>query len=210
MAKQALPVMAGLIGTRIFVSRIGPMIPGASSLGVAAHPVLTAAAGLGLGYLAGKVKPLQKYRTQLMIGAGISLLESLVSSFVPGAKGLLGMGDIYDNAMGEYVSVGEYVGVGADPLDDDIAMADYIQVGSDGVEEELGMGVSEELGVDEELGNDLLGGVSQSSLMKTVPRRSFLEPIPARSFTKPVRMGGPGYDNSASLYQGVFRNGLFS
>lgn len=206
LAKQALPVLAGLYGARFVANKIGPRLPGVAALGGFAGPALAVGTVLALNFATKKVAALAKYRTGLMLGAGLAALDSLVTAFAPASvKGMLGVGDIYDQAMGEYVSVGDYIQMGADPIDDDIAMSDYIQVGAEeelgAVEEELGMGV------EEELGNDLLGGVSQSSLMKVVPGRRFLEPVPARSFTKDIRRAGPGYDNPGSLYQGIFAGG---
>ncbi len=205
LAKKALPVLAAMYGSKLIANKVGPMIPGLSALGSYQAPAVAVGTVVGIHFLTKKVGALAKYRNELLLGSAIAALDSVLGA--TGLKSMLGMGDIYDQAMGEYVQMGEYVGVG-EYLDDDIAMADYIQVGS--VEEELGA-VQEELGmgVEEELGNDLLGGVSQSSLMKTVPERSFLEPVPARSFTKPVRNAGPGYDNAGTLYQGIFRGGLF-
>jgi hypothetical protein len=207
LAKQALPVLIGLYGSRLVVSKLGPMIPGVSALGGFAGPALAIGAVVGLNFATKKVGALAKYRNELMLGAGLAALDTLVKAFMPASvQGMIGVGDIYDQAMlGEYVAVGDYLAVGGTPIDDDIAMSDYIQVGA---EEELG-GVQEELGVEEELGNDMLGGVSQSSLMKQVPGRRFLEPVPSRSFTKEIRNAGAGYDNPAALYQGVFRGGLF-
>jgi hypothetical protein len=206
LAKQALPVLAGLYGARLLANKVGPRLPGVSALGAFAGPAVAIGTVFGLNFLTKKVGALAKYRTGLMLGAGLAALDSLVTAFAPASvKGMLGVGDIYDQAMGEYVSVGDYIQMGAEPIDDDIAMSDYIQVGAEeelgAVEEELGMGV------EEELGNDLLGGVSQSSLMKVVPSRKFLEPVPARSFTKDIRRAGQGYDNPNTLYQGIFAGG---
>jgi hypothetical protein len=206
LAKQALPVLAGLYGAKFIANKLGPLVPGVSSLGTFARPALAVGIVLGLNFATKKVGALAKHRTGLMLGAGLAALDSLVSAFAPASvKTMLGVGDIYDQAMGEYVAVGDYVQMGAEPIDDDIAMSDYIQVGAEeelgAAEEELGMGV------EEELGNDLLGGVSQSSLMKIVPQRKFLEPVPARSFTKNIRNAGQGYDNPGSLYQGIFMGG---
>lgn len=205
LAKQALPVLAGLYGAKFLANKVGPKLPGVSSLGSFAGPAVAVGVVLGVNFATKKVGALAKYRNGLMIGAGLAALDSLIGAFAPGVKAAIGMGDIYDQAMGEYVAVGDYIQMGAEPIDDDIAMSDYIQVGAEeelgAVEEELGMGV------EEELGNDLLGGVSQSSLMKVVPQRKFLEPVPARSFTKAIRTAGPGYDNPNTLYQGIFAGG---
>lgn len=207
LAKRALPVLAGLYGSRLLVGKIGPMIPGVSALGSLAGPVLAVGAVVGLNFATKKIAALAKYKNELLLGAGLGALDALVKAFAPASvQGMIGAGDIYDQAMlGEYVAVGDYIQMGDTPIDDDIAMSDYIQVG---VDQELGA-VQEELGVEEELGNDLLGGVSQGSLMAQVPQRQFLQPVPARSFTKDIRNAGPGYDNPNTLYQGIFRGGLF-
>ena len=208
LAKQALPVLAGLYGSRFLVAKLGGFVP-VGALGALAQPALAIGAVIGLNYATRKVSFLAKHRTPLMLGAGLAALDAFAKAFAPASvKGLFGIGDIYDQAMGEYVSVGDYLSVGGDPIDDDIAMSDYIAVGSDGVEEELGL-VEQELGVSEELGNDLLGGVSQGSMLAPVTQRQFLQPVPARSFTRDIRNAGEGYDNPQTLYQGVFRGGLF-
>lgn len=198
-----------MIGTGFLINKIGPMIPGASSLGSLREPVLAIGAVFAIKFAAKHVGFIAKHKEGAMIGAGLVALRGLINLVAPASvKAMLGMGDYYDQAMGEYVGMGDYLSVGADPIDDDIAMADYIAVGSDGVEEELGLGVDEELGVEEELGNDLLGGVSSSALMKQVPTRQFLEPVPARSFTKQIGQASAAFDNPGSLYQGVFRGGF--
>jgi hypothetical protein len=208
LAKQALPVLAGLYGARLIANKIGPRLPGISSLGALASPVMAVGTVLLVNFATKKIAALAKYRTGLMLGAGLAALDSLVTAFAPASvKGMLGVGDIYDQAMGEYVAVGDYIQMGAEE-----ELGDYIQVGADPIDDDIamsGLGVEEELGlgVEEELGNDLLGGVSQSSIMKTVPTKRFLEPVPARSFTKEIRRAGPGYDNPNTLYQGIFAGG---
>jgi hypothetical protein len=208
LAKRALPVLIGLYGTRLLVSKIGPMIPGVSALGTLQGPALAIGAVIGVNFLTQKVSALAKHRNELLLGAALSALDSLISAFAPASvKSMIGVGDIMDRGMGDYVQMGEYVGVGATPIDDDIAMSDYIAVGSDGVQEELGL--EEELGVEEELGNDLLGGMpGGAGIMKTIPGRQFLQPVPARSFTKQIPAAGGSYDNAGLLYNGVFRGGF--
>lgn len=207
LAKQAAPVLVALYGSKMLVSKLGPMIPGVTSLGTMQGPVLAIGAVLGMNYATKKVAALAKYRGPLMLGTALAALDALFQAFAPASvKSMLGMGDVY-SSMGEYVAVGEYLSVDGTPIDDDIAMGDYVAVGSDGVEEELG--ISEELGVDEELGNDmLLGGVSQSSMLKQVPTKQFLQPVPARSFTKQIPAASAAYDSPGSMYQGVFRGGF--
>lgn len=212
MAKQAAPVLVGLYGARLLVSKVGPMVPGVANLGRAANPVLSVLAVLGVNWATKKFGKLAKYRNALLLGTSLNALDAVLKAAVPGLMGQLGMGDyiqmgdVYDQAM---LGQGDYLAVGATPIDDDIAMADYIAVGSDGVEEELGM-VDQELGVDEELGGmpgDKLGGVSQGAMLAPVPTRNWLAPVPSRSFTKPVQPPGRGFD-AGRLYQGVFRGGF--
>lgn len=198
LAKRAAPVLIALYGSRLIVQKIGPMIPGVSMLGGMQTPALAVGAVVAMNYATKKIGALAKYRTELMLGSALAALDTLFQAFAPASvKQLVGMSD--------YIQLGEYVQMGATPIDDDIAMSDYIAVGGDGVQEELGL--EEELGVEEELGNDLLGGVSSGSLVKTVPSRQFLEPVPARSFTKQIGPAGSSYDAAGGLYQGIFRGG---
>lgn len=206
LAKQAIPVLLGLYGARLIANKIGPRLPGISALGALAAPVAAVGTVIGVNFLTKKVGALAKYRTGLLLGSALAALDSLVTAFAPASvKTMLGVGDIYDQAMGEYVAVGDYIQMGG--VEEELG--DYIQVGADPIDDDIAMsGVEEELGgVEEELGNDLLGGVSQGSLMKQVPQRRFLEPVPARSFTKNVRTAGQGYDNPNTLYQGIFAGG---
>lgn len=207
LAKRAVPVLVGLYGTRFVANKLGAYVPGVSSLGAAQTPAIAIATVLLLNFATKKVAKLARYRSELMLGAGLAALDSLFQAFAPASvKAALGVGDVFDAGIGEYVEMGDYLAVGADPIDDDIAMSDYIAVGGDGVEEELGL--EEELGaVEEELGNDLLGGVSSTSLMRTVPTRKFLSPVPSRSFTRQIPKAGGMYDRPGSIYQGIFRGG---
>ncbi len=198
LAKRALPVLAAFYGTRLLVSKIGPMIPGVSSLGTLTSPVLALATVLGVNFGAKKVAALAKHKESLLLGSGIALAESLIQAFAPASiKAMVGMSD--------YIQMGDYIAVGATPINDSMTLSDYIAVGSDGVEEELGL--EEELGVEEELGNDLLGGVTSTGLMARVPTQSFLQPVPARSFTKMIPAAGQAYDNPGQLYGGIFNGG---
>lgn len=200
LAKRALPVLIGFYGTRILVNRLGPMLPGVSSLGTLQAPVLAVGGVVGVHFLTKKVGALAKHRNELMLGAGLSALDAIFHTFAPASvKAALGMGD--------YVALGDYIGVGAVPLDDNMTLSDYIAVGGDGIEQELGL--EEELGVEEELGNDLLGGMpGGASILAPVPRRNFLAQVPARSFTKQIPAAGGSYDNPGQLYNGIFNGGF--
>ncbi len=200
LAKKAVPVLLAFYGTRMFVSRIGPMIPGVASLGTLAGPVLSVGSVIGMNYATKKVAFLAKHKTELMLGSMGAALDSLIQAFAPASvKALVGMSD--------YVAVGDYFSMGAIPLDDRMTMSDYVAVGGDGVEEELGL--EEELGVEEELGNDLLGGMPTGrGLLKTIPTQQFMQPIPARSFTRQIPAAGQQYDNPNQLYAGIFNGGF--
>jgi hypothetical protein len=200
LAKRALPVLLGFYGTRMIVSKIGPMIPGVSALGTLQGPVLAVGSVVGVNFLTQKVGALAKHRTELVLGAALSALDSIFQAFAPASvKALVGMSD--------YVAVGDYFAVGATPLNDQMTMSDYVAVGGDGVEQELGL--EEELGVEEELGSDaLLGGVTQGSLLQTIPTQRYLAPVPARSFSRPIPTAGGQYDNPNQLYGGIFNGGF--
>jgi hypothetical protein len=201
LAKKAAPVLVGLYGARFLVQKLGPIVPFVSSLGAFSGPALAIGAVLATNYATKKVAVLAKHREPLMLGVGLAALDAFISAFAPASvKSMIGVGD----GLSDYIAVGDYVELGATPIDDNMTMSDYIAVG--GVEEELG--IDEELGVDEELGNDLLGGVSSASMLKTVPTRNFLAPVPARSFTQPVPQATAQYDNAGGLYNGIFRGGF--
>jgi len=211
LAKQALPVLAGFYGARLLVSKVGPMIPGVSALGTLAGPALAVGTVIGVNYATKKIGALAKHRSSLMLGAGLSALDALISAFAPASiKSLIGMSDVYDRALGDYVAVGDYVQLGATPLNDRITMSDYVAVGGDGVEQELGL--DQELGVEEELGsldpNAKLGGVMQGSMLAPLPTKQLLGAIPARSFTTSIQPAGTGYDASDDVMAGIFAGGF--
>lgn len=206
LAKRAAPVLIGLYGARVLVSKLGPRIPGVSRLGTFQGPALAIGAVLAVNLLTRKVGKLAKYRSELLLGTGLNALDSLIQTFAPASvKGMIGAGDVYQ-ALGDYVQtvgpMGDYMYAGSGaPIDDELAMGDYVAVGA--VEEELGM-VEEELGaVEEELGS-VPGGLSQSALLKTVPQQAFLAPVPDRSFVKAIPDATSSFDNPASLYRGIF------
>lgn len=199
--KRVIPVAVSFLANRMVVNKFGPMLPVVSSLGTLQGPVLSVASLLLTNFVTKKVGALSRYREQAMMGAGFQALASLWTAFAPAS---------IQSAVGEYVNMGDYVAVGAaPPLRENFTLSDYVAVGGDGVEEELGMGAMEELGVEEELGNVLLGGLpgpvsGSMGMLKQVPSQQFISPIPARSFTKPVPAVTTAYDNSSDLYSGIF------
>lgn len=203
LAKDAIPVALSFLANGMFVNTIGPMIPGVTSLGSLQAPLLS----IGGVFLANigtqKVAALAKHRGQIMTGAMLAALRTVFKAFAPASiQTMVG--------MGEYVSMSDYVAVGATPLHENFTLSDYVAVGGDGLQEELGL--EEELGVVEEaLGNPLLGGMpgpTNGGLLKPVGTQAFLQPIPARSFTKAVPPAGTSYDNANQLYGGIFGGGF--
>ncbi len=202
-AKKAVPILASLIGVRMLTKLVAPKIP--VNLGIAQGPVMAAAALVGAKYATKHVKFLGKYEDGIMIGAGINLVEQLISAFAPASvKGMLGMG------LSDYVAVSDYLQVGpGSPIDDNITLSDYVQVG---IDEELGL--DQDLGLDQELGmgsNDFgqggLGG-GGGRMLAPVASQKFLAPVPNRSFVESIPDAGAGYDDPAILYTGSFGGGF--
>lgn len=207
--KMALPVALSLYGARFISKQLAPRLPGFSSIPAAMQgPVMAGVMVVGAHFLTSKVRMLQKYRTGAMIGTGVNLVDALLGAIAPAnIKAMFGVGDIYDNGLSDYVTMGDYMSVGS-PIDDDITLRDYIEVGA--VQEELG--VEEELGLEEELGSSLdrayLGGTSSESMLRTVGQTSMIAAVPERSFTRDIRRAGSGYDKADVLYGGIFGGGF--
>lgn len=207
LAKRAAPVLLGLYGARLLVSKLGPRIPGVSRLGALQSPLLAVGAVLAINFVTKKVGRLAKYRSELLLGTGLNMVDTLIRAFAPDSvKAAIGVGD----GLGDYMYA---PGMGAYAEDPSRAMGDYVQMGEyvaiGDVEEELGT-VDEELGaVEEELGDQGSWGegVSQSAMLKPVPRAAYLEPVPTRSYLMPVPPATQAYDNPAGLYQGIFSGG---
>lgn len=209
LVQKALPVAASLYLTRLIINKVSPMIPGVDKLGTFQKPVV-AAGMVAVAHFGTRKGMLSKWRDQILLGTSLNLVDSLVSAFAPAdMKAMFGLsGDgLYDRSLSEYVETGDYLQVGAQPIDDDIALSDYVTVGA--LEEELGA-LEQELGVEEDLGDDRLGGVSSStpSMLKPVPSMSFEAPVPTRSFTRKVMRAGGDYDNPNVLYTGIFSGGF--
>ncbi len=224
---------------RIASTQIGMRIPMISTLEVGGKAIGRPVVSLGLlvagNYATKKVAMLKKHRAAILLGFGLNLVDSLVSAFAPeDLKAQIGVGDsdgLYNEAVGGYVEIGDYVEIGhAPPIDDDITLAglsDYIEVGD--IAAELGAmqdensllaatGAEAELGMlQSELGDHTqapawqrprLGGVMPTSMLKPIPSRQMLAPIPARSFTKQIPQAGAGYDKASVLYTGIFGGGF--
>jgi hypothetical protein len=203
LAKRAAPVLIGLYGARLLVTKIGPRIPLVSRLGTFQGPALAIGAVLFTNFVTKKVGKLAKYRSELLLGTGLAALDSLISTFAPASvKAMIGVGDVYDRALlGEYVQMpmGEYIHADG--------MGEYVAVGD--VEEELGA-VEEELGmVEEELGGEgsFGQGVSHAALLAPVPAQAYVTPVPNRSYLAPVPSATANFDEARGLYRGIFAGG---
>lgn len=206
LAKKAAPVLVGVIVSRVLIKQANK-IAAFSKLGQAQAPALAIGAVLLTHVLTKKVGKLAKYRTELMLGTSLNALDVLISTFAPASvKGMIGTGDFYSQAFGDYVQMNPvngfgdymYAGGGGPPISE---MGEYVSIGA--VEEELGA-VEEELGmVEEELGS-IPGGLSEGSLLRPVPSQAMLAPVPDRSFVRPVPPATQAFDNPSSLYRGIF------
>jgi hypothetical protein len=208
LVKKAAPVVAGMVVGKLVTKQIAARVSAVSSLGAFQNTALSAGM-LFLGHIAtSKVKPLAKWREQIMLGLGINLLTDVIA--MTPVAGMLGLGGgIYDRALSDYVMTSDYLTTGgAPPIDDNIALNDYVTTGA--LEAELGL--DEELGLSEELGaieaGTVPGGMSQMAMVKSIQHQSFQEDVPARSFTEQVSRAGEGYDNPGALYAGIFRGGF--
>jgi hypothetical protein len=215
LAKQALPVLAGMLVGKMIIKNVAPKIPGLDKLGKIQGAALSIGMLVAADYATGMVKALGKHRDGIMLGLGINVITELLS-MIPQAKAYLGLGDegIYDRALSDYVTTGEYLTTGAMPIDDDIALSDYITTGE--IESELGLeselGIESAMGIEAAMGEidagTVHGGVSRSEFLQPVNNQSFLREIPARSFTKDVAHVSDGFDNPGALYAGIFRGGF--
>lgn len=223
MMSWVLPAGASLYAARLISGRFAGQIPGIGMIPVEFRSPALAAGMVALGhYLTGKkspVKVLKKHRVPIMIGLGINLLDKAISAFAPASvKQMIGL----SGGMSDYVTVDDYVQIGATPIQDDITLADYVQVGQyegEGLEEDLGalqqdLGIlQQDLGVEMDLGgfsNRHLGGVSRSSMAAPVGHKRYLAPVPTRSFTKPVPHFSDEFDAGDRVYTGIFAGGFGS
>jgi hypothetical protein len=226
IVKQAAPVALSLYGTRFATGALKTRLPMMDKLQFGGRDFSgTAVAALlafGAHMATSKVKGLKKHRQGILIGAGINLIDNLLSAVAPDSvKGMFGLAGGYDKALADYVEVGDYLQVGqAPPIDDDITLSDYVEVG--GVEEDLGaieaelgmleqdLGLEQAMGAADPLSRKYLGGVARGSMLAPVGHQKLLAPVPARSFTKAVPEATAQYDNPRSLSTGIFAGGIFS
>lgn len=231
ITKQVLPVAASLYFARLISGKLMDKVPGINMIPANFRSPALAAILLAGGHFATqKVKPLQKYRMGIMTGLGLNLIDKILVAMIPDQAKLVGLADdtdAYGPALADYVSVSDYIGIGATPIDDDITLADYVSIGDD-YEEDLGA-MYQDLGMEMDLGamyqdlgddgapglpagggfaNRHLGGVHRNQMLGPVPHKSYQAPVPARSFTKPVPAFGSGFDKPDKLYTGIFGGGF--
>lgn len=207
VVKMALPIAISIYGARALSKQL-PSLPGFNMIPAGFQGIAAAGGTVVAAHFLTNLSMLRKYKGAAMTGAGINLIDSVLSAFAPASiKSMFGVGDIYDNGLSDYVTMGEYMSMGS-PIDDDITLNDYVEVGA--LQEELG--VEEELGLEEELGSSLdrayLGGTSSESMLRTVGQTSMIGAVPQRSFTRDVRRAGSGYDKANVLYGGIFGGGF--
>jgi hypothetical protein len=213
VAVQVLPMAASVYLSRVAANKAASIpVLGAQldKLGRFRRPVVAAAILVGAHFLSAKVKPLQRYRSGIMLGAGFNVLDALVSALAPeSVKQFIMLSDdegIYDNALSEYANINDYVGIG-DNYEQE--MGDYVGIGA---EEDLGaleeLGYSQEMGDNDPLDRALLGGTGRGDMVAPVGSTKMLAAVPNRSFSKEVPDAGTGYDRQAKVQTGIFAGGF--
>ena len=197
VVKAAVPVAAAFYASRFIAGKLTEKIPMISRLGTHRGPVLGLAMIIGQGMAARKVAFLSKHNASIMVGLGVNFVDQLVKAYAPKSiQDYLGdSGDVYANAMGEYVETGEYIETGLEQ-----ELGDYIETG---LEQELGdmsQSAEEDLGLEQELGGS-------SRMLSPVKSQSMLAPIPQRSFVEQVPQWSPQSDSRSRLYDGIFAGG---
>lgn len=115
--KQALPVALSLYVSRLASNKLGELAPqiGNTVGATYAKPALAGIVVVGAHFGTSMVRVLRPYRSGIMTGAAINLVDTLISAFAPqsvkDAFGLAGTDGIYDQALlADYVEgTGEYV-----------------------------------------------------------------------------------------------------
>lgn len=118
--KAALPIAAGLYASRFAANAIGPRVPGLSSLGQHAAPATAVGVLAVTSYVGPKVIKNQSTRMNVMLGMGISVIDTILKTYAPESlRAPIGVKDVYDDAlnglgapyqeMGNYVEISDYV-----------------------------------------------------------------------------------------------------
>lgn len=188
VARAVIPVAVGYVAANTVGNLIPLQLP---TLGRHFEPLKGAALLVGANILTDKVGVLRKYKFSIMTGFGLSLVRTLVRTYLPGVATTLGLGDYVEipGSMGDYIqteSMGDYVDVSSD----------YSDVGA---LEELG-----NAGVMQEMGS--LGSWSPKLLAGAIPTRGNAALIHHRANSMEVPAWAPSPDEE--FYQGTFANRL--
>lgn len=188
VARAVIPVAIGYVAANTVGNLIPLQLP---TLGGHFEPLKGAALLVGANILTDKVGVLRKYKFSIMTGFGLSLVRTLVRTYLPGVAKTLGLGDYVEipGSMGDYIqteSMGDYVDVSSD----------YSDVGA---LEELG-----NAGVMQEMGS--LGSWSPKLLAGAIPTRGNAALIHHRANSMEVPAWAPSPDEE--FYQGTFANRL--
>ena len=229
IAKQAIPIASSLYLSRIASRKLGqldiPVVPDRLQAPAVASLLF------GAGHFATKSKQLRKWRTGVLVGLGLNLIDSLVSAFAPqSVKSMFGLAgadtDIYGPALSDYVAMDDYVALeGAPPIENHLTLSDYVAVGDSddglgleadlgsfeqdlgGIEEDLG-DAYEDLGRTDDFANRRIGGVNRRMLTAPINYKHSRGTIPSRSFSRPIRPASSDFDEPGQLYTGNFSGGF--
>lgn len=210
---KAIPIAGGYFGSKVLSNLAAKHVPGLDMLGAFAPVGTSVLAVVGTHFLTKKV--LRKHRSDLMLGAGLNVITTLVQSFAPvEVKQMLGMVEAVpvavpvsaegQSSQGDYIQTGDYIQVG--DIESDLGafesemgstfeadLGDYIQVG--GVPP-----INDNITLSG-LGS-LYGGTSRASMLRPVPRVPMLAPVPTRSWVGDVPRITDNYDQD--VYTGIF------
>lgn len=208
--KDVLPVAASFIGTKYGTRQLADLLTSRVSA-LSGYNIDT---GVALGIVAAahiatvKVGALRKYRTGVMVGAGLNALTTAIKQFAPDTSKMLGLGDadgVYDNALMGYGDVGDYVETSAyEDIGDYVATEDYVETGTD-----------DDLGAYEDVGSacgayEDLGAVARKMVRRAPVRRALAAPAGSRAIPRAASAKQiPEWTDEPleSFYTGIFSGG---
>lgn len=210
-AKRALPVVGGMVVSKLGATQLTALASKVTALAPHAKHVkaaLSVGMVLAANMLASKVAPLRKWKDELVLGAAVAAVHTLISSYLPASvKGFLGLGEYL--TVGEYLTSGEYVSTSG-YVSPEMAAAlpggnNYYQDTGADVYEELGTDVYEELGADvyEELGD--FAGKTPAMLAQPQSVSALVVP-PSVPGMRPVQSYADAH--TKDMYTGIFSKGF--
>ncbi len=161
--KIAAPIAVGFVGTKMVLNKVGGLvlskIPGVGALGRHTGPLMSVA-GLFLAHFAcNKVSALGKHRAGIVTGAALNFLQTVWSEYVPSSiKGMIGMGDVYEQALAGY----------SQDMADYVETGDYVEMGE----------YVEGIGAEEDLAGDMVGPVGSMKMLGPVGHKATIGPVP--------------------------------